>query len=874
MLTTERLEMSLPNLDEINKIESPGIMWGDGYNYEYKKYEKEFPFAFPYNNPVEENETRYIQGNDGYWYNPQAENVGRAVLCCVGDLMCEPRQHAAYKYGNDYFFHPQFKFVRNILKNADFSVGNLETTLTDTTPYAGTWHKIDGKYHCNAPKTYLGAIRYAGFDALVNANNHNCDSAVTGLIDTLDALDEYKFMHTGTFRPEGKERVLLVNVNGIKLAILSYATYFNKLDAKFTELGRNLLLNAFDFEKAKKDVAVAKACGAEFVLSYIHWGKEYTHDVSDNQKSNAQQLADAGVDYIVGSHSHCLQPRRVVTAADGRNVPVVYSMGNFVTNEIKSISKHTGILQLVLEKNKTGVTVKETFIPCFIFEQVRTSAFAPVPTDIVLNEGIKSDHLITASSYINNVMDEISMPITAAVTVDELCKSLSVSRPNEIKDIPLTRLCSKPEHVVPGSAFFGIVWNSVSELRDVCKNRGAAVVITNRPVEGLPCIVVEDISKAYCDAYSAIRSRFNVTTTLITGSVGKTTTKEILDNIIRSKYTTLSSHGNWNTRATGMLIMQRLREYHEYYIQEVHEGDKDSAGMMSKALKPNYCVITNIDSPHRENFNSDEEFLRCFTDITAGLDENGVLFVNGDDKLLMDGIKQLGETPYRIETFGLNADDLDYRAENIAVIDGYLELDVVHGDEHVHVKLHSPVEKNAYSILAAYAVGRISGVDKEKIVEAIAKYESDGIRQNVLEYRGLKMMLDCRSAAPTSMASSIHAFCKIEPAMYGKRVAVIGDMHLSEEESETEHRKTGVMIAESNIDYLLCYGEESKYVYDEAIAHGFDSKKTRHFKTKTGLEKMLCKLLNPGDTLLIKGGRRMYLNSTIRKLFGYTFNID
>lgn len=173
-----------------------------------------------------------------------------------------------------------------------------------------------GGYHCNAPASYLDAIRYAGFDVLVNANNHNCDSAVMGLMDTLDALDERGFMHTGTFRSESDDRVLYVKVNGIKLAILSYATYFNKIEGNFTQLGQDVLLNVYSAQRAQKDIAAAREKGAEFVLVYIHWGKEYTHKVGEQQLSWAQELADAGADYIVGSHPHALQPYRVMTAQD------------------------------------------------------------------------------------------------------------------------------------------------------------------------------------------------------------------------------------------------------------------------------------------------------------------------------------------------------------------------------------------------------------------------------------------------------------------------------------------------------------------------------------------------------------------------------
>lgn len=880
------------NLSELSDKACPGVYWGGGYNDDYAQYESEFPYVFPYVNDKEDDGPRYILGEDGYWYNPSAKDTGRALLCCTGDIMCEPRQHRAYRYGNNYYFHPQFKYVRSILRGADFTVGNLETTVTDRTAYAGQWHRIEGKYHCNAPKCYLDAIRYAGFDALVNANNHNCDSAVMGLIDTLDALDEYGFMHTGTFRPESGPRYILVRVNGIKLAVLSYATYFNHLEENFTPLGRERLLNSFSAEKAAADIADAKANGAEFVMAYIHWGKEYTHEVIDSQKDYAKQLADAGADYIIGSHSHSLQPRDSVKTADGRTVPVVYSMGNFVTNEVKSICKHTGVLQLSLRKTADGINVKESFIPCYVFDEIHTAAYAPVPTDTTLNGGIDNAALRDADVYIKGVMTQLSAPKTAAIDINsvcdiigikhpsspnrylsKMCKALSIAQPISVKNRCLSRLCSAHINVTKGSLYFGIIWNSDDDLRKACRS-GAAAVITDRYVKGVPCLVVPDINKAYCNVLSAIKSRFDIKTALITGSVGKTTTKQLLDLIVSSKYNTLASPGNRDTRHTGMLIMQRLREYHEFYIQEVHEGDKDSARMLSEGLCPDYAIITNIDSAHRENFDSDEDFSSAFTDITAGLKDGGTLFVNGDDALLMKALTALNGKRYRTVTFGINAENLDYRAENICYLNDYLELDMVYGGKSTHIRLHTPVKSNAYNIAAAFALAMTDGIAPEDIASAVAAYESDGIRQNVTEYRGLKMMLDCRSASPASVKSAISAFCAMQPETGGKRVAVIGDMHLNADESEAMHREIGKLIAQTDIDCLLCYGDESKYVYEEAIANGFESCNALHCQTKRVLEKTLYNLLKPGDTLLIKGGRRMYLNSTVRKLFGYTFSID
>ena len=107
------------------------------YDRKYQQYENSFPPAFPWNHEGREDAPRYVKGQDGYWFDENAMDTGKALLSCTGDLMCEPRMTNAHRYGDSYFFHPLFQYVRGILKNSDFSVANLETTLTDSTPYAG-----------------------------------------------------------------------------------------------------------------------------------------------------------------------------------------------------------------------------------------------------------------------------------------------------------------------------------------------------------------------------------------------------------------------------------------------------------------------------------------------------------------------------------------------------------------------------------------------------------------------------------------------------------------------------------------------------------------------------------------------------------------
>ena len=284
---------------------------------------------------------RYKVQLDGSYKNENAQEKDSCILMFAGDLMCQTRQQeAAQDKYDEYRFRESFYLVKNIFEKADFAVGNLECTLSEVSPYMSEEKAVDDKPHCNAPATYLDALRYAGFDAVVTANSHSCDTGIDGILRTLDHIDRYKFIRTGTFSPDD-ERFVIVDVNGIKIGLMGYATYYNTKDKYITDEGVKILLNKYSKETVIADVAAAKQKGAEFIVSYIHWGKEYTNEETEKQRIYAQELADAGVNYIIGSHPHALQPYDVITANDGRRVPCIYSMGNFVSHMTKVVAKDT-----------------------------------------------------------------------------------------------------------------------------------------------------------------------------------------------------------------------------------------------------------------------------------------------------------------------------------------------------------------------------------------------------------------------------------------------------------------------------------------------------------------------------------------------------
>lgn len=351
-------------------------------------------------------EARFILGADGIWRSPEQSPEGEALLMLTGDLMCQTRQQEAARTASGYDFRESFFYVKPILGEADLVIGNLEATLSEHAPYMAEQISVEGRPHLNAPASFLGALRDAGFDLVVMSNNHNCDAGVRGVYDTLDRVEDYHLLHTGLFRGPEEPRFTVVEVKGLRVGILSYATYFNHKEEHLTQEGRRVLLNPYDPETAARDMEAARAAGAEYLIVYIHWGQEYRNSPNEDQRRMARELADAGADYIIGSHPHALQPYETVQSADGRRVPVVYSMGNFVSHQTKTVSKDTLILRLVLRRGADGQirAEEEGYIPCRVFRSFLGREYVVIPVTEPYRQGLRSKYFAPAYERITGVL--------------------------------------------------------------------------------------------------------------------------------------------------------------------------------------------------------------------------------------------------------------------------------------------------------------------------------------------------------------------------------------------------------------------------------------------------------------------------------------
>lgn len=315
-------------------------------------------------------------------------SASEVTIMFTGDLMCQPSQQTAAFNGKAYNFKPTFKYVKNIFDNADFVVGNLETLISKSLPLTKDMNRLQSKPFLNGPEAYLDALQYAGFDAFIMANNHGCDGGELGITETLDALDSRGIPHTGIFRDRSEKRYFILEQNDIKIGILSYATYFNKKEKFLPADKREDMINRTTQAKINADVKALREEGADYIVAYNHCGTEYSQEPASRQESYGVMFARAGVDYIIGSHPHVLQPFDLIRY-NNLKVPYIYSMGNFASSMIDPITKETIILSITLKKTETGEVslAEQEYYPCYMLDEYEGEPFVLMPEDERYNDG-------------------------------------------------------------------------------------------------------------------------------------------------------------------------------------------------------------------------------------------------------------------------------------------------------------------------------------------------------------------------------------------------------------------------------------------------------------------------------------------------------
>lgn len=406
-------------------------------------------------------------------------------------------------------------------------------------------------------------------------------------------------------------------------------------------------------------------------------------------------------------------------------------------------------------------------------------------------------------------------------------------------------------------ALIGERFDAHDFIEDVL-SKGAKAVICNKKVcDDERLILVEDTGKALLDIAHGYRKTFDIPFVALTGSVGKTTTKGMVYAVVKRKFNTMKTAGNLNNEIGVPKTLFNLEEAHEAAVIEMGMNHFGEISRLSKTVEPEISCITNVGTAHIENLGSRAGILKAKTEILDGMKKGSTLIINGDNDML----STVSRDDYEIIRFGIDGENLHMRATDIKS-DAAGSTFVAHfGDEKTDVYVPSVGVHNVYNALCAMCVGVKLGYSLKEAALGVEDYEPEGMRQKITRFNGLTFIEDCYNANPDSMIASLEALKTINK---GNSYAVLGDMLELGDFSEEAHRKVGAKAAQIGCEYVLTFGELSRFIADQAIKEGAQA---ISFDDKEKISEFLFRNLSENDTVLFKGSRGMKMEEIFNSLY-------
>lgn len=389
-------------------------------------------------------------------------------------------------------------------------------------------------------------------------------------------------------------------------------------------------------------------------------------------------------------------------------------------------------------------------------------------------------------------------------------------------------------------------------------NGASAVVCEHPPAVESSYILVQSTRQALLDIAQLHRSHCaDVKIVGLTGSVGKTTTKEMVHAVLSEQFHAIKTEGNLNNEIGMPKTLFRLAETTEAAVIEMGMSNFGEIERMTLACRPNLAIITNIGVSHIEFLGSRDGILQAKTEILKGMPHGAPLILNGDD----DKLWHYKNTDYQQIYFGIDNLQADISAKDIETVQGETTFTVCfEKNKTQRVTVPTVGKHNVYDALAAFAAGLALDISPEKIAAGLQNYAPAGMRQRIRNAAGITVIEDCYNASPDSQKAALNVLAEL-PAK--RRIAVLGDMLELGDYSEEAHRAVGTYAADSAVDILFCCGNASAWISEAAK----ETVRTEHFTDKSALAEALLDTVRAGDAVLFKASRGMALEEVIQKLY-------
>lgn len=432
------------------------------------------------------------------------------------------------------------------------------------------------------------------------------------------------------------------------------------------------------------------------------------------------------------------------------------------------------------------------------------------------------------------------------------------------ENIWITDICIDTRSLQRGSLFIPLVGERFDghQFISAALDAGAALCLCEEGayLEDERVLFVKNTKEALLSLANFYRKTLPVKVVGVTGSVGKTSTKEMIFAALSESFRAYKTKGNLNNEIGLPKTLLSMPEDTEAAVIEMGMSAKGEIAALSKCALPDVSVITNIGVAHMEALGSRENILEAKLEIREGMPQNGKLILCGDNDLLWKSREMLSD---RIIYYGLHNRQCDLTVESPCFCDDGTAFTLSYEGQQYACFIPVLGEHHLLNAAAAFAVCRYLGMEPQDIIKGYLQYRTEGMRQNIRKMGDITLIEDCYNASPDSMEAALGVLKLV--AKGGRSIAVLADMLELGDISKESHFLIGKVVVSKSVDKILAFGDEARYYIEGALSAGL--KDALWFSSKQAIIEELRKTLRPGDTVLFKGSRGMKLEEIIKEVF-------
>lgn len=445
-----------------------------------------------------------------------------------------------------------------------------------------------------------------------------------------------------------------------------------------------------------------------------------------------------------------------------------------------------------------------------------------------------------------------------SLQISEIANAINGTLINCGSNINITDISFKSWKVKPGDLYIALVKKGLdlsSPIETAIKSGAVAIVSPEKTDYDIPQIVVENTWDALDILSKYYKDKFNLPTIMITGSYGKTSTKDIVASVLKERFKVHKTQQNNNSSLGVPYTLLHMKGIHQISVLEVGMDNFGQIKKIVNLVRPNIAIITNIGYAHLQNLGSKENILKAKMEITEFFNKDNILIINNDDEYL----KTIKDKPYkiiRISTCGQG----DYNAYDIVNLgEAGVQFKCKYRGESLLLRMNAVGVHNVYNALAAIAIADLYDLDGEEIRKGLIKFKPSELRMNVIRLKNdITIIEDCYNANPDSMKSSLDV---LDSFSGNRKIAVLGDMLELGNYTVNAHKDVG-NYAIDKCDLIVAVGAFAKYVIEAAQPHV----KTDIFSGIDSASKYLQNTIKSGDVILIKGSRGMEMEKIVEYL--------